>query len=122
MDPVARDIWEASKPHAPAALLAYLARENLPFPSTGVPMAAPGLDQIIAISGWTVARYGPEYLLFRCPECRTSMYQPASQTGMTHALRVARKHKVPKRGTGPICCDQRAALDQETIWPDSLVM
>lgn len=110
---VARKIWRESKPHAPAALLAYLARNDLPFPATGLPAVAPGLKQIIAICGWTVERYGYEYLHFRCPACRSSMYEPCTARGMGHARHVARNHQ-------PECCAQRAAMNQESIFPDSL--
>lgn len=113
MDPVAQEIWESSKPHAPAALLAYLARENLPFPSTGVPAEVPGLREFTEASGWTAERYGYEYLHFRCPRCKTNIFQPASVLGIAHMRRLERRWH-------PAVCPGRAALDQETIWPDAL--
>jgi hypothetical protein len=109
---IAAQIWAESQPHAPAALLAYLYQVNLPFPYTGRPAVAPGLPDILAFTGWAVERYGYEYLHFRCPVCRTNIFEPVTGIGMGHARRAARWHVT--------ACPIRAAWNEETIWPDSL--
>lgn len=110
---VASIIWAQSQPHAPCALLAYLARNNLPFPFTGRPAVAPGLRNILAFTGWAVERYGYEYLHFRCPVCRTNIFEPVTGIGMAHAMRAAKRWHVS-------ACPVRASWNRETIWPDSL--
>lgn len=110
---IAAQIWEDSKPHAPATFLAFCARHNLPFPYTGLPAVAPGLLEFLAASGWEVERYGYEYLRFRCPVCRTSIFEPATRLGIDHIRTIAQR-------IHPAGCSSRAALNRETIWPDSL--
>lgn len=106
---VAADIWEASKPHAPTKLLAWLYRNNLPFPETREPAVAPGLQDVLAL-GLTVERYGHYYFRFRCPKCRTSVFQPATQLGISDITYFAQVHD----------CAGRAARNAESVFPESL--
>ena len=108
---IAAEIWEISQPHAPSAMLSYLHRANLPFPSTGLPVRAPGIREITD-SGWIAERWGYEYIRFTCPECNTSVFEPATQMGMAHI-----GNYVSHIHSG--CCADRSLLGEST-WPDSL--
>lgn len=119
---VAADIWRSSQPNAPTAYLAFLHRNNLPFPVTGIPATAPNLNQIVSICkpSLQVQRYGFEYFQVRCPRCKTMFFVPATEWGMRNLTAIANTHQSLLHGRTVTICDQRLALNKETTWPDSL--
>lgn len=108
---VAADIWQAAQPHAPSSMLAYLDRMNLPFPETGLPAAANGLQDITA-SGWIAQRWGYEYFRYTCPQCNTHVFEPATRLGMVHIENYI-------ENIHPGTCHDRMQLGEST-WPDSM--
>lgn len=109
---------ERCYPHVPAALLACLHRSGRPFPPMDAPLAAGGFSHVLEAGGWEGDLIlGGTYIRFRCPDCSSLMFQPNTDRGIMHALRVAKVHK-------PGCCAERAARFAGTgtaaAWPDRL--
>ena len=105
-------------PHVPPALLACLYRAGEPFPPNTAPLAGGGFQHVLEAGGWTGELVSDgQYLRFECPGCSSLMFQPNTDRGIMHALRVARSHK-------PGCCASRASRFRRTgipaVWPDRI--
>lgn len=117
MDADAQALADFCYPHVPPALLAHLYRAGEQFPVNPEPLTTRGFKHVLrhGLTGELVC--DGQYIRFDCPDCRSLMFQPNTDRGINHALRVARSHK-------PDCCAQRAARYAETgipaAWPDSL--
>lgn len=114
MDEPARQLLDACAPHVPCALLAHLWRLGEPFPVHAEPRAEGGFQHVLDAGGWTGGLIsGGAYVVFRCPDCLSIMFQPNTARGIAHALKVAQNHK-------PDCCAERAQAGVITAWPDRL--
>lgn len=99
-----------------AASLAALWRQERHFPPLPGPRATGGFGHVTrAGMGEGKLICGGQYIQFRCPACLTLLFEPNTDRGIAHAMRVAESHK-------PGCCADRAYLYRAsgtvTAWPD----
>jgi hypothetical protein len=118
VDAEAQALYERCFPHVPTALLAHLYRAGEAFPPNTAPRAEGSFQHVLDAGEWTgQLTEGGQFIRFDCPACSSLMFQPNTDRGIAHALKVARAHK-------PDCCAERAARFAETgtaaVWPDSL--
>ena len=102
-------------PHVTAVLLADLWRKGQHFPPLAGPRAQGGFAHVTAAYGEGRLICNGQYIEFRCPACLTLLFEPNTDRGLAHALRVSAHHK-------PACCAERAFLYRAsgivTAWPD----
>ena len=102
-------------PHLTAAVLADRWRKGQHFPPLPGPRAGGGFDHVTAAYGEGRLICNGQYIEFRCPACLTLLFEPNTDRGIAHALRVSSAHK-------PACCAERAFLYRAarivTAWPD----
>jgi hypothetical protein len=102
----------------PPAYLAHLYREKQLFPRNEAELTTASFQPVLEICGWS-GEYicNGEYIRFDCPDCMSLMFQPNTNRGIFHAMKVASAHK-------PQCCQERADLFAKTgvpaVWPDYL--
>ena len=118
MDAAARELLDACAPHVPTALLAHLYRLGEPFPEQAEPRPERDLAWILGqVTCLGCELHGDGYLRFWCDDCHSVMFQPFTDRGVAHGLRVDGSHK-------PDCCAERKIRYEATgvppVWPDRL--
>lgn len=109
--------------HVPAARLAQLWREGLPFPAPDEPHSAMGFEHILqaridlGLPEFT-GKYicNGDYIEFLCLGCNTYAFAPNTDRGINFEHKIARNHPLD-------CCAEREEEYQRTgimtAWPDT---